>query len=126
MTTRESIEAVGKTLCECGNAGNAAGVAELYTDDAALMPPGVARLDGRDAIQQYWQGMLDAGVKDFSLMTLEVEEAGESAIEIGAISATAPGEGDDRVTLAGKFIVVYRRDGGGNWRMHRDIWNFDA
>ena len=52
MTTRESIEAVGKTLCERGNAGNAAGVAELYTDDAALMPPGTARLDGREAIQQ--------------------------------------------------------------------------
>ncbi len=126
MTTRESIEAVGKTLCERGNAGNAAGVAELYTDDAALMPPGVARLDGRDAIQQYWQGMLDAGVKDISLTTLEVEEAGDSAVEVGVISATAPGEGDVRVTLTGKYIVVWRRNGGGNWCLHRDIWNFDA
>ncbi len=101
-------------------------MAELYTDDAALMPPGVARLDGRDAIQQYWQGMLDAGVKDISLTTLEVEEAGDSAVEVGVISATAPGEGDVRVTLIGKYIVVWRRDGGENWRLHRDIWNFDA
>ncbi len=100
--------------------------AELYTDDATLMPPGTARLDGRDAIQQYWQGMLDAGVKDISLTTLEVEEAGDSAVEVGVISATAPGEGDVRVTLTGKYIVVWRRDGNGNWCLHRDIWNFDA
>ena len=126
MTTRESIEAVGKTLCERANAGNGAGVAELYTEDAVLMPPGAARLDGREAIQQFWQGMLDAGVGDISVATQEVEEAGDSAVEVGTISATAPGEGDARVALTGKYIVVYRRDGGGNWRLHRDIWNFDA
>lgn len=126
MTTRESIEAVGRTLCERLNAGNVAGVAELYTEDAALMPPGAARLDGRDAIQQYWQGLLDAGVGDISLATQEVEDAGDSAVEVGLISATAPGDGDARVSLTGKYIVIYRRDGGGNWRLHRDIWNFDA
>ena len=126
MTTRESIEAVGRTLCERLNAGNVAGVAELYTEDAALMPPGAARLDGRDAIQQYWQGLLDAGVGDISLATQEVEDAGDSAVEVGLISATAPGDGDARVSLTGKSIVIYRRDGGGNWRLHRDIWNFDA
>ncbi len=126
MTTRESIEAVGKTMCERLNAGNAAGVAELYTEDAVLMPPGAARHDGRDAIQQYWQGLLDAGVGDVSLATQEVEDAGNSAVEVGLISATAPGDGDARVSLTGKYIVIYRRDGGGNWRLHRDIWNFDA
>jgi uncharacterized protein (TIGR02246 family) len=126
MTTRESIEAVGKTMFERANAGNAAGVAEFYTEDAALMPPGAARLDGRDAIQQFWQGMLDAGVGEISVATQEVEEAGNSAVEVGTISATAPGDGDARVTLTGKYIVVWRRDGGGNWRLHRDIWNFDA
>ncbi len=126
MTTRESIEAVGRTLCERLNAGNVAGVAELYTEDAALMPPGAARLDGRDAIQQYWQGMLDAGVGDISVATQEVEDAGNSAVEVGLISATAPGDGDARVSLTGKYIVIYRRDGGGNWHLHRDIWNFDA
>ena len=128
MTTRTSIEAVGRTLCELGNAGNAAGVAELYTNDAALMPPNAAKLDGRDAIQQYWQGMLDAGVGDLSLTTLEVEDAGASAVEVGVISATAPGDGDGdaRVTLTGKYIVIWKQDDGGNWRLHRDIWNFDV
>ncbi len=126
MTTRESIEAVGKTMCERLNAGNGAGVAELYTEDAVLMPPGAARLDGREAIQQFWQGMTDAGVGDISLTTQEVDDAGDWAAEVGTISATAPGDGDARVALTGKYIVVYRRDGGGNWRLHRDIWNFDA
>ena len=126
MTTRESIEAIGKTMCERFNAGDAPGVAALYASDAALMPPGVARIDGRDGIQQYWQGMLDAGVGDLSLKILEVEEAGDSAVDVGVISATAPGDGDDRVALTGKYIVLWRRDADGNWRLNRDIWNFDA
>ena len=126
MTTRESIEAMGKKMGELGNAGNAAGMAELYSDDAVLMPPGVSRITGREAIQQYWQGLLDAGVKDISLTTVEVEDAGDAAVEVGIIAATAPGEGDARVALTGKYIVTWKRGGGGNWRLHRDIWNFDA
>ncbi len=126
MTTRESIEAMGKTLCELANAGNAAGMADLYSDDAILMPPGVGRITGRGGIQQYWQGLLDAGVKDLSLTTLEVEDVGDAAVEVGLIAATAPGEGDARVALTGKYMVSWKRGGGGNWRLHRDIWNFDA
>jgi uncharacterized protein (TIGR02246 family) len=117
---------MGKTMCDLGNAGNAAGMAELYSDDAVLMPPGVPQITGREAIQQYWQGLLDAGVKDISLTTVEVEDAGDAAVEVGIIAATAPGEGDARVALTGKYIVTWKRGGGGNWRPHRDIWNFDA
>ena len=90
------------------------------------MPPGAARLNGRAAIQQHWQGILDAGVRDFSLTTLEVEEAGDLAVEVGTMSATAPGEGEVRVTMTGKYIAVWKRDGSGNWCLHRDIYNSDA
>ncbi|MDJ0948261.1 MAG: SgcJ/EcaC family oxidoreductase [Alphaproteobacteria bacterium] len=126
MTARSAIEVVGAAFCELYNSGNAAGLAGLYTEDAALMPPDAPRLEGREAIQQYWQGLIDAGVGDVSLNTFEVEEAGDSAVEMGALTATVPGEGDVRVTVAGKYVVLWRHDGDGSWRLHRDIWNFDA
>jgi len=125
-TARDSIEATIKTLLECLNGGDAAGVAAHYTDDAALLPPDAARIDGREGIQGVWQGLIDADVRDVALTTQEVDVFGDVANEVGTISATAPSEDGGRVQLAGKYVAVWKRGGDGNWRLRRDIWNFDA
>ncbi len=126
MTARDSIEATIKTLLESLSGGDAAGVAAHYTDDAALLPPEAARIDGREGIQGFWQALIDAGVRDVALTTQEVDDFGDVANEVGTISATAPSEDGGRVQLAGKYVVVWKRGGDRTWRLHRDIWNFDA
>ena len=42
------------------NSGDAAGLAALYTADAALLPPDMAQIDGREGIQALWQSFMDA------------------------------------------------------------------
>ena len=41
------------------NAGDAATVASLYTEDAALYPPGGEHVDGRSAIQAVWHSAIE-------------------------------------------------------------------
>ena len=125
-TVRDSIEATIKTLVESLNGGDAAGVAAHYTDDAAVLPPNAAKVEGREGIQVVWQGVIDADIRDVALTTEEVDAFGDLANEVGTISATAPGEDGGRVPLFGKYVAVWKRGGDGTWRMHRDIWNFDA
>jgi uncharacterized protein (TIGR02246 family) len=125
-TARASIEATIKTLLESLNGGDAAGVAAHYTDDAALLPPHAARIDGREEIQGVWQALIDADVRDVTMTTQEVDVFGDVANEVGAISATAPGEDGGRVQMAGKYVAVWKRGSDDSWRLHRDIWNFDA
>ncbi len=125
-TARDSIEATIKTLVESLNGGDAAGVAAHYTDDAALLPPDAARIDGREGIQGVWQGLIDADVREVVLTTQEVDVFGDVANEVGTISATAPSEDGGRVQLAGKYVAAWKRGGDDNWRLRRDIWNFDA
>ena len=125
-TVRDSIEATIKTLVECLNGGDAAGVAAHYTNDAALLPPDAARVDGRKEIQGAWQGFIDADYRDVVLITEEVDAFGDVANEVGIIHATAPGEDGGRVQLVGKYVAVWKCGGDGIWRMHRDIWNFNA
>ncbi len=125
-TVRDSIEATIKTLLESLNGGDAAGVAAHYTDDAALLPPNTARIDGREGIQGAWQALIDADVRDVALTTQEVDVFGDVANEVGTISATAPSEDGGRVQWTGKYVAVWKRGGDGTWRLHRDIWNFDA
>ncbi len=125
-TARDGIEATMKTFLESLSGGDAAGVAALYTDDAALLPPEAARIDGREGIQGFWQALIDAGVRDVTVTQQEVDDFGDVANDVGTISATAPSEDGGRVQLAGKYLVVWKRGGDGTWRLHRDIWNFDA
>ena len=125
-TARDSIEAILKTFSKSLNGGNAAGVAAHYTDDAALLPPDAARVDGREGIQGAWQALIDADLRDVVLTTEEVDVFGDVANEVGTIRATAPGEDGGRVQWVGKYVSVWKRGGDGTWRLHRDIWNFDA
>ncbi len=126
MTARESIESGLAAFCEAFNGGDAAGVAAHYTSDARILPPGASSVDGRQGIQEFWQGFVDANVGDLVLTSDEIEDFGNQAVDIGTVSASAPGEADSRAQLSGKYIVLWTQDANGAWQLHRDIWNWDA
>ena len=105
------------------NAGDGATVAGLYSEDATLFPPGGERIDGRSAIQAFWQGAIDAGMKLDELHAVEVIPGGATASEMGIFALSAPGE-NGRTIMPGKYIVVWKRNGY-TWQLHRDIWNMD-
>jgi uncharacterized protein (TIGR02246 family) len=107
------------------NAGDGKRVAELYTEDAALLPPDAERVDGKAAIAEFWQGAIDSGLADADLEPVEVVEAGDLAHEVGTVTLSAPGSNGERVSLSGKYIVVWQRGDDGAWRLHRDIWNMN-
>jgi uncharacterized protein (TIGR02246 family) len=103
------------------NQGDSATIASLYTPDATLLPPDSERIDGRAAIQAFWQGAIDAGMKMDELQAVDVDASNEIAGEVGKFVLSVPGEnGPTKVT--GKYIVVWKREGH-TWRLHRDIWN---
>jgi uncharacterized protein (TIGR02246 family) len=120
---RENIEEALATFAAAFNGGDGAGVAALYTDDAALLPPGGERVDGRAAIETFWQGAIDGGLTNLTLRVVEVEAKGDIAYEVGALSLQVPGEDGQPVTVEGKYIVVWQKGADGTWRLHRDIWN---
>lgn len=99
------------------NAGDAAGLAGLYSEDAQLLPPGAGIVHGRSAIQAFWQQAIDAAQGEDSLETLELHELGDVAVEIGTYAE----DGGDY----GKYMVVWKKHGD-QWLIHRDIWNSSA
>ena len=103
------------------NAGDAATVASLYTEDAALYPPGAERVDGRSAIQTFWQGAIDSGMKIDDLHAVEVEARSDVAGEVGVFTLSVPGDSGP-AKVDGKYIVIWERSGH-TWQLYRDIWN---
>jgi uncharacterized protein (TIGR02246 family) len=122
---RAAIDRVNRRFVEAWNAGDVAGAMTVYTDDATILPPGAPRVKGRGAIQQFWQGVKDSGVRAVTLQTDDLEISGDLAREIGTATLTVRAEDGAEQTMTAKFVVVWKRQGD-EWRWHTDIWNTDA
>lgn len=118
---RSHIDELSGQFVAAFNAGDGAALAGLYSENAALFPPGGDRVSGRAAIQAFWQGVLDSGIKLDELNTVEVDARGDLASEVGSLVLSAPGD-DGTVKIVGQYIVVWKRSGH-TWQLHRDIWN---
>jgi uncharacterized protein (TIGR02246 family) len=106
------------------NKGDAAAVAALYTPDATVLPPGSDAVHGRAAIQKFWQGAMDAGVKNVTITADTVESYGRAAREIGHVALDAPDAQKQMVHTVGKYVVIWKQTRGG-WQIDTDIWNMN-
>jgi uncharacterized protein (TIGR02246 family) len=98
--------------------GDAAGIAALYTESGQLLPPNSDFVVGRQALQAFFQGLMNMGIKAVKIETAEVEGYGDTAFEVGRY--TLEGEGG-QVFDQGKYIVIWKQEAG-QWKLHRDIF----
>lgn len=122
---RNAIQAGNEKFMTAFKQRNAAGVASLYTEDAKLLPPNSQMMSGTTAIRDFWQGAMNAGIKEAKLETMEVEMQDDLAVEVGRYTlAIMPSEGSSS-TDTGKYVVAWKNDNG-TWKLHIDIWNTSA
>jgi uncharacterized protein (TIGR02246 family) len=116
--SRADIAAVNRQFEEAARKGDLDRLAALYTPDAMAFPPDGPIVKGRDNIKQMWASVAQQmGLKDVRLETLDLEQAGDTAYEVGEATLTHGGG-----TAVVKFVVVWKMVDG-QWRLHRDIWN---
>ena len=115
---RPQIESANAQFMSSFKRGDAVGIANLYTAEAQLLPANSDFVRGTAAIRAFWQNVIDTGLKGANLETIELEDHGDTAIEIGRYRLLAAG---DAVVDQGKYIVVWKHDTG-KWKLHRDIW----
>jgi len=101
------------------------GIANLYAEDALVMPPGAPAVNGRPAIKTLFGGMASsakaAGIslKQGSVTGSEVNG------DLGWISGTYTVQDSSGTTLdSGNYVSVHHRTNG-SWLYIRDIWNSD-
>ena len=116
---RAAIEAANEIFVANFNRHDAAGLAGLYTATGCIMPSNSDIVSGAENIQGFWQGIFGMGVKEATLDTIEVEDHGDTAIEMGRYTMKVNG---GAVADQGKYLVVWKNDGG-TWKLHRDMFN---
>ncbi|ACA19065.1 conserved hypothetical protein [Methylobacterium sp. 4-46] len=102
--------------------GNFSAVANMYTEDAYVLPSGSPLVHGRAEVQKFWT---EAGkvITDIKLTTLDVQPlGGEAAREVGRFVLKLKDQSAQ--DASGKYVVVWRKVGN-DWKLSTDIWNSD-
>ena len=125
MTVAE-INVVAQAFHDAVENQDAAALAQLYHEDAGFMPPNMPPAEGRPAIQQAMQQLLDMGARSLEIEPLDVRECGDMTIEYGryALGLEVPTAG--AVTDVGKYLVVHETRDDGTTKILFDCFNSNS
>jgi uncharacterized protein (TIGR02246 family) len=123
--------AIAKTFAEyvsAWKASDAGRIANLYGDDAVILPGDHPAENGRAAITEFNKSFFDQFAPgSFEISAEDTKIIGDWAFEDGAYSFTAmPKAGGKQISDRGKYLVVLQRQNDGSWRWFRDIDNSDS
>jgi uncharacterized protein (TIGR02246 family) len=121
---KDAIQAREKEWSAAFLAGNGTAIANLYTEDAQSIQPVGDSWSGRPAIAKGEQTQLDTlAVTAREDIAEEVIPAGaDHTIEVGHYSYQATSKATKKpVSASGRYMVLWRKDADGVWRLQRDI-----
>ncbi|MEM9998424.1 MAG: nuclear transport factor 2 family protein [Bacteroidota bacterium] len=124
-----AVRAVNEAYAAAWVANDSAAVMALFADDAVLIPHhGDPPVLGRDAIRvHFWRpGAAPYTVTRYRMTPTEVQGEGELAVSWGRMNLALTWEGEDGPAIyenAGNYLMTFRRDAAGTWRITRFIWN---
>jgi ketosteroid isomerase-like protein len=118
------ITAINASFDQAFNAKKAADIAQLYEANATVMPaPAGAPVIGVKAIQDFFAGLIEAGVIDHKLTLTEAVTDGNLAYQRGNWSGAMIDAEGTRQSFGGNVHLVYRKQVDGTWKAVTHIWN---
>ena len=99
----------------------------FYADDATYNPPGAPLAAGKDAIRKVWANVvaIPGGNLRWVTSKVEVARSGDLAYDTGAYALTKNDASGKPVTATGKYVVVWKKQADGKWKVIEDIDNPD-
>jgi ketosteroid isomerase-like protein len=98
---------------------------EVYAADAMVLRPNVPAVRGAAAIREFFFGALEAGLGEVELEPLRVELFGDVAYEAGRCKMLVPVAMGKRREERGKYLIIFNRQSGGEWKAVADTWSND-
>ena len=99
----------------------------FWADDAVVLPPGQASLEGKDAIRGFViESFKVPGVGlRWETSSIQIAPRGDLAYQLAKTTTTFNGPDGKPTALRGKSVAVWRKAADGRWRCVVDIWNDD-
>jgi uncharacterized protein (TIGR02246 family) len=119
------IDALRQQFNLAYNAGDAAGLAAIFAEDAVLMPPGAPAVVGRFAIQARYAAQFAKTQSIFTLNPGEIHVSGNIAWLRGEYQRVdTPIAGGPFTTITGEYLMTFSRERG-DWKITTDAWNIN-
>jgi uncharacterized protein (TIGR02246 family) len=120
---RAAIEQANARFTEAFNRGDAAALAAMYDTGAVVLAPNAPPMRGRQNIEALWAGGRQQGFRTLNLVVNSVEVIGNHAIELGSYTLVIQPAGQGEMTDRGKYMVLWKRQSDGSWKLYRDMFN---
>jgi uncharacterized protein (TIGR02246 family) len=121
----DDVETITASVAEAYNRQDAEGIADLYTEDAQILPPDAPLVEGRHAFIAMLNATFAAGDQSIQFKTVSTQQNEDLLIQVGryVMSITASGQSYDD---PGKFVSVYARQPDGGLLITVTCFNRDA
>src|SRR5438309_8132504 len=98
-----------------------------YSDDASMFPPNAPVVTGPNARRKAWTALFSPAELVFSnaATRVEVARSGDLAYETGTFEESFKDDKGQPVKAVGKYVVVWKKQAGGQWKAVVDIFNTD-
>lgn len=131
ISTRSAEEATLRSLdsewSKVAGAKDVDKTASYYADDALILPPNMASIQGKQGARAMWQGMFS--VPGFGggwkASKVEVAQSGDLAYVTGTYELSETDASGKPSTDKGKYLEVWKKQAGGNWKCAVDMFNSD-
>jgi ketosteroid isomerase-like protein len=121
--TVEELGQMNRDFAKALTEKNAAAAANLYDENASILPPNEPIVTGRNNIQTYWQGAIDAGIIDASVKTIDAKSNGDLGYEIGTFTLRFLGAQNDTIVEEGKYTEILKQNTDGKWISIYGMWS---
>lgn len=93
-----------------------------YMDDAVLFAPGAPAVVGRDSIRKFFEPIINGPSLQFAFSDVKVDVArsGDLAMDSGSFESTGKDAQGKAVTQKGRFVLVWKKQRDGSWKIAAD------
>ena len=116
-----AIRSAEKALAEAFEASDPTAWVEYYTEDAIFVGPGIPAIEGRDALL-----VAAVVISSMEIVADSTIGAGDFAATQGRASWVSGLKGSDAPQVRRRFLMVWRREADGRWRIARESLNEDV
>ena len=117
------IEAINAAWNHAYHQGNTSALADLYTEDAVLVPPSDKMISGLAEVEKFWRTLIWSGVTARETKVARVETTGDTAFTTGTWEGTGPSRDGTWTAYRGNFVRVLERQPDGTWKTRLHSWN---
>ena len=126
-TDEQTIRDLDKEWSRAAETKDAERFASFYSEMGSVMPFNAPIATGRAKVQEVWAQLMAKPGFFLSFAPTRVEVAGSKdvAYDIGTFELKLNDAQGSPMTIPGKYVVIWKKQKGGNWKAEADIFNTD-